>query len=749
MSWEPQEQAWMTYANFEGRQGQVDRARGVWERFVAARPEQRSYLRFARWEERANGQKALARRVYERAMEELRDDEKVRPWARPDPGPLRPPPFTSPLLSSPPSLTPFPPQDASLFIAFAKFEERCGEEARARVIFKFGLSQLAAEATAAGAAASAADGYASLQREYTSFEKTHGDRAAVEDVIVGKRRAAYEAAVSANPLNFDAWLDFTRMEESLAHDDSGAAAAAAPSPSSSPSLRNCERIRDVYERAIASVPPIAEKRYWRRYVYLWLHYALYEETVAGDIARARAVYRAALKVVPHRTFSFGKLWVLAAQCDVRAKDLPSARRLLGQSLGLCPKESVLRAYIALELSLGEVDRCRALYEKYLTLFPTTVGAWTKFADLERSLAEDERARAIYELAVSQPALDLPELAWKAYIDFEVEVGEVSRAHGLYHRLLSRTSHVKVWLSFATFELTVAGDPRSARNIYERAYRDLKSGSGAGGGLGVPPSSSSSSSSAAATAGGAAVPSGADAGTVAGREQRALLVEAWRAFEEAQVSAALENGEDSAEAEAALEAVRAKVPTRVKRRRQLYGGGGGGGQPRTVPSYAGEAPVGSEEYWDYIFPDDESKPAHLKLLELAQKWKKAAAAGGGGGGGGAGASATALLAQALAGPGGPSAGGMQGDNGEGEEEEEEYGSGGYSGTAAASWREPLDDGAAAAAAAGDDNEIDLDAVGGAEEGVPVAAAASLSDFLAAAVSEGARGKRAREDGGEDE
>ena len=47
--------------------------------------------------------------------------------------------------------------------------------------------------------------------------------------------------------------------------------------------------------ASPSVPP-PEKKYWRRYVYLWLNYAIYEELEAADGARARAVYRAALDV---------------------------------------------------------------------------------------------------------------------------------------------------------------------------------------------------------------------------------------------------------------------------------------------------------------------------------------------------------------------------------------------------------------------------------------------------------------------
>ena len=49
------------------------------------------------------------------------------------------------------------------------------------------------------------------------------------------------------------------------------------------------------------------------------------------------------------------------------------------------------------------------------------------------------------------ALDMPEKVWKAYIDFEVENGQIGKARDLYHSLLQRTKHVKVWASFAKFE----------------------------------------------------------------------------------------------------------------------------------------------------------------------------------------------------------------------------------------------------------------------------------------------------------
>lgn len=46
---------------------------------------------------------------------------------------------------------------------------------------------------------------------------------------------------------------------------------------------------------------------YRRYIYLWIKYALFEELDAGDVDRAREVYRAALKLVPHQLFTFSKV----------------------------------------------------------------------------------------------------------------------------------------------------------------------------------------------------------------------------------------------------------------------------------------------------------------------------------------------------------------------------------------------------------------------------------------------------------
>jgi tetratricopeptide (TPR) repeat protein len=213
------------------------------------------------------------------------------------------------------------------------------------------------------------------------------------------------------------------------------------------------KARNAYEMAVAAVPPVAEKRFWQRYVYLWIKYALFEELVALDVERTREVYRTCLKLIPHASFTFAKVWVLAAQFEVRQRRLDAARKIFGMAIGMCPKNKLFRSYIEMELSLGNVDRCRTLYEKFLEFNPVSAAAWGQWAELETALGETERARALYEIAISQEELDMPEAMWKAYIDHEIAEGSRVNARGLYERLLEKTQHVKVWMSYAKMEST--------------------------------------------------------------------------------------------------------------------------------------------------------------------------------------------------------------------------------------------------------------------------------------------------------
>ncbi|CAH8389536.1 unnamed protein product [Eruca vesicaria subsp. sativa] len=523
-------QVWLNYARWEESQKDYARARSVWER--ALRKDYKNHELETFWTEPSRYQETeRARDIYKRfvlshpkpssymqyAEFEVKGGEVAR--AR-DVYEL--------------AVTNLGYEE-EILVAFAEFEERCNEVERARVIYKSGLDRVGRGEE--------------LYRKFVAFEKQYGDKEGIDDVIVGKRRFEYEEQVRKKPLNYDAWFDYIRLEEEEA------------------SLGDKERVREVYERAIGNVPPANEKRYWRRYIYLWVNYALYEEIESEDVERARQVYRECLKLVPHASFSFAKIWLLAAQFEIRQLNLTAARKILGNAIGKAPnKDKIFKKYIEIELQLGEIDRCRRLYERYLVWSPEKCYVWCKYAEFEKSLEETERARGIFELAVSQPALDLPEVVWKAYIDFEISQGEVERTRALYERLLERTKHYKVWVSFAKFE---AGEQeedaserkreciRRPREVFERAYMYYKD---------VTPEL---------------------------KEERATLLEDWLNME---VSFGMLGD---------VSIVESKLSKKLKKRKAIIGEDGS---------------VEYVEYTYYLYPEELQTSTH-KILEAAYRWKK--------------------------------------------------------------------------------------------------------------------------------
>ncbi|KAM1850996.1 hypothetical protein ACFX13_015114 [Malus domestica] len=254
--------------------------------------------------------------------------------------------------------------------------------------------------------------------------------------------------------------------------------------------------------------------------------------------------------------------------------------ILGNAIGKAPKDKIFKKYIEIELNLGNMDRCRKLYEKYLEWSPENCYAWTKYAELEQSLCETERTRSLFELAIAQPSLDMPELLWKAYIDFEISEGEFERTRELYERLLDRTKHLKVWISYAKFEASaivedgvdsdMAKDQAQdylleqkkqcllrARSVFEKAVNYFRTSA---------PEL---------------------------KEERGMLLEEWLNM----VASFGDLGDVSL--------VQSKLPKKLKKRR---------------PIMTEDGPAGYEEYIDYMFPE-EAQTTNLKILEAAYKWKR--------------------------------------------------------------------------------------------------------------------------------
>jgi crooked neck len=191
---------WVKYAEFEMRSRCVGHARNVWDRAVALLPRvDQLWRKYAHMEEQL-GAYANARKVFDRWME----------W--------------------------HPGTDA--WDAYVKFETRYGEAERTRALYERFVAEHPLPDTF---------------KRYAEFESKHGEaerahrlhqRAAellaadgkgpapAVDAAANKTISPYEDAVRMNPLNYDAWFEYLAHEQSVGSKDS---------------------IRDVYERAIANV----------------------------------------------------------------------------------------------------------------------------------------------------------------------------------------------------------------------------------------------------------------------------------------------------------------------------------------------------------------------------------------------------------------------------------------------------------------------------------------------------------------
>jgi crooked neck len=246
MAWEPDDKAWAAYVKLEERYQEHDRASTIFERWVAVRPEPRVWVKWGKFEEE-RGRMDKAREVFQTALEFFGDDPEQVEKAQ------------------------------AVFGAFAKMETRVKEYERARVIYRVGLVHLDSSARVMLIFSQFAlsklprSKSAALHAAYTKFEKQHGTRSTLEDTVRSKRRIQYDDEIVQEPRNYDVWHDWARLEEDALRD------AREEGASEEEQEVAIGRVREVYERAVAQVPPGDAKRHWRRYIFLWLNYALFEE----------------------------------------------------------------------------------------------------------------------------------------------------------------------------------------------------------------------------------------------------------------------------------------------------------------------------------------------------------------------------------------------------------------------------------------------------------------------------------------
>lgn len=527
--WRPGKAAWEAYVGFERRYDEHDKVRVIFTEMLGHFNEGSVWLEWANFEKLILGdEEEQVRRV--RGVYESGADYLVARGGMEE-------------------------AEVQFFRLWCLWEGSIGEAERGRAILDqlVGLPGLAKQARA------------EVFRSLTEFERLYGTLSAVEGQILVKKELKCEAAVSANPRDYDTWWELIKIKETAV----GTAA---------------EELRQVYRQATSTYPQDSEKlTKWRRYVFLWIRFALWEEFKQRQVENAREVWRQVLAVVPHERFTFAKLWVMVCEFEMRNASLQAARKVLGRAIGLTsgkPKAKVFRFYIELETKLGQLDRARRLYEKWVEVSlesSESVSVLEEYVRFEEDLGEIDRCVALYDAAMNASTdPETPVVAFHplttllaSFVEFLRDHFHYDHARSVFRQVLSAADSPHTWIEFALFELTIlnseqlavveqgvdemhfsVGNPQkeNTRRVFNEAYRHYRDGNDG--------------------------------------EKAMVVLDAWKNYEG-------DHG-DSAQ----LQAVEKKVPTKVVRRRTVDG----------------------EEhmYHEYVFPKE--APNLSKFLASAKKWQ---------------------------------------------------------------------------------------------------------------------------------
>ncbi|KAG7194984.1 NineTeen Complex (NTC) component [Scheffersomyces spartinae] len=549
MSWKPNPTAWDAYIAFETRYEEFDNAEAIFQRYVTIYPVCSTWISWIELElSRVPIDPVKIRGVFESAVDTIVSESKRIKKGVED------------------------AQFTDLIERWALWELQINEVERANSIFQLFVGEKSLLVVKLSQKVKD-----SLQRQYIEFCKINGVTDNIEGGITLKRKLKYQQEIEADKEDYDGWWGLLNIMEKENRND---------------------ELRQTFDLAIANIPSDSTKSLrWRRYMMIYVRYALWEELTQNQPELAKTIMEKAISVVPHSKFTFGKCWINLADYFIRHSDkanvLGDVRKLLGRALGTTckagPKRNLFRYYINFEQRLGELDRVRKLYEKWLetslasdlTYF-SSVEVLLEYINFEKSLQEHERCEALFELGLQilqdktlERRLSPEEAVWMSFISYyKDDTMEYEKARQLYRRLLdSNGGKPQTWISFAHFESAILDDKQleqflqletetefefvvtqehieASRNVFMEANTKLR-----------------------------------DHGS---NQDRYVLLEAWKSYE-------LEYGDSES-----LAKVEKMLPTIVKKRKLV-----------------GEV---TEEYIDYVFPEKtEAKPNLSMFLANAKKW----------------------------------------------------------------------------------------------------------------------------------
>ncbi|KAH8739256.1 hypothetical protein FG386_000013 [Cryptosporidium ryanae] len=413
IKWKPDKNIYLKYCKFEEECGEIELARGILNDLISSHPTQEAYLFLAKFELKYNI--ASLRSVFDQIICFFKSSDTQI--------------------------------DPKIFVFFAEVFVNQKKLDEAIDIYNQGILLTEAQ-----------DRQFLKEKLFNVYKLEKKQRIDDTDEWKSNKINQYRDNLFLNPVDFDKWFDFSIFAfQYLKPED----------------------VRKVFDDFSKVSPPTDNIIEFEKYIYSCFLYLCYFET---NINSSSAIIDKTLRSLINKIDNFKEINKKDKKCEsknsniksinssfseedsqilsevfiffsgnqIRNCNLPSARKILGAGLGRIPCPRLFDYYINFELKLGNFDRCRLLFTKYVEYNPVSADTWKKYMKFEYQLGEIKRFIGIAEAGISMPELDSPEKIWEYYIEIMIEKGNYEATDNIYRRLLEKTQHHQVVMDYSTF-----------------------------------------------------------------------------------------------------------------------------------------------------------------------------------------------------------------------------------------------------------------------------------------------------------
>lgn len=422
ITWHPDTSVWNAYISFEKRYHETDKIRNLFQKYISDHPSGNTWIKWVSFEKLCKidlDQIQRIRSTFELCLDTMLSDDKLKD----------------------------DDNIVDLVVMWTDWEASCNEYERGEAIFTnilnnnfFFLSEPKLN---------------DIYKAYKTFKKVYFDQNDVESDLFIQSKLNYEHLLKEYEYDSDLWLKYINICQFN---------------------NDLNTVKTLFKKSITYIPNDNSKTIkWKRYIFLWIKYALWEEFTNKDIMAAKKVWDDCLTLLKKKKITFGKIWIHIAQFHLRndgENGLMLFRKILGTQIGQSNtfglKNSIFKYYINFEKKIGEFDRVRKLYRKWIELIFLDKNKMLTVNNVIFDYLEFEKDNFEYKIcdSIINMVLDLIEKSifshrfnskddiWIFFINYYKERLIYDKCRFLYRKLLKSIIHPNLWISFALFESSV-------------------------------------------------------------------------------------------------------------------------------------------------------------------------------------------------------------------------------------------------------------------------------------------------------